>query len=255
MTYRTPVKILANRPPAPNSGGVRWALVLMVMLLTIALPVRAAGDFMTKSLDDQLIEFQKTFNQRRPRCEGGRRGGLCVVSPGSDRLQNNYRIWNDRPLFIWQADGEMVVHRLRVFQVDTEELMGEQSLMPTDQSVRYTGKSLQPGKVYSWELQFSRKVRSDQSTVLKTPTLETMNHNFQIMDNLKRKQIEMDLDLLKINLQTVKANPDKIAIHNAKHFVNEGLLSDALQVLYTIDRPSPRITDMLKTLLKDVCSG
>ena len=255
MIHKILVKILANRPPAPNSGGARWGVVLIAILLTIAFPARAAGDFSLKSLDDQLIQFEKTFNERRPRGEGGRRGGLCAVSPGSDRLQNNYTIWNDRPLFIWQADGEMVVHRLRVFQVDTEELMGEQSLLPTDQSARYTGKPLQPGKVYSWELQFSRKLRSDQPTGLKTPVLETVNHNFQIMINPKRKQIDMDLDLLRINLETIKANSDTIVIHNAQHFVNEGLLSDALQVLYTIDRPSPRITDMLKTLLKNVCSG
>ncbi len=254
MTHMTPVKSLTNRPPTPNAGGARWGLMLIAMLLTIAPPARAEGDFTTTSLDDQLVQFEKTFNERRPRGEGGRRGGLCAVSPGSDRLQNNYTIWNDRPLFVWQADGDMVVHRLRVFQVDTEELMGEQSLRPTDQSARYGGKPLQPGKVYSWELQFSRKVRSDQPTVLKTPVLETVNHNFQIMDNPRRKQIEMDLDLMMLNLQNIKANSDTIAIHNAQHFVNEGLLSDALQVLYAIDRPSPRITEMLKTLLKDVCS-
>ena len=255
MIHKTLVKILANRLPAPNSGGARWGVILIVMVLTIASPARAAGDFSPKSLDDQLIQFEKAFNERRPRGEGGRRGGLCAVSPGSDRLQNNYTIWNDRPLFIWQADGEIVVHRLRVFQVDTEELMGEQSLTLTDQSARYTGKPLQPGKVYSWELQFSRKLRSDQPTGLKIPVLETVSHNFQIMNNPKRKQIDMDLDLLRINLETIKANSDAIAIHNAQHFVNEGLLSDALQVLYTVDRPSPRITDMLRTLLKDVCSG
>jgi hypothetical protein len=246
---------LANCPPVPNSGGVRGGFILIAMLLTIVPQARADVDFSSTDLVDQLILFEKTFNERRPRGEGGRRGGLCAVSPGSDRLQKNYTIWNDRPLFVWQADGEMVVHRLRVFQVDTEELMGEQSLTETDQSARYSGKPLQPGKVYSWELQFSRKGRSDQPTVLKTPVLETMNHNFQVMDNPKRKQIDMDLDLLRINLETVKANSETIVIHNAQHFVNEGLLSDALQVLYEADRPSPRITNMLNTLLKGVCSS
>jgi Domain of Unknown Function (DUF928) len=222
----------------------RLLLSAWVMTLFSTAPVFSQVTINSNPLESELDTLKTTFSQRRPKGEGIRRGGVCAVSPGTDALQNSFVVWSDRPLFLWKADlTSASTGRLQVLSSNTEEILWERTLTASDQQSIYSGKPLQPGQTYSWELSFNQVGKQVISSV----------HRFQIMDPTQRQEIATELKMLTTQLQAAKQPPEAIAIRQAQFFANKGLLSDALQVLYGLQSPSSATLAMRQSLVQSVC--
>ena len=198
---------------------------------------------------EPVKELAQKFQRRRPRGENIRRGGLCAVSPGTDGSQDQFVIWSDRPLFMWQMNpNQIAVQRLKLVQVNTEEILWDKSLPDAAQSVAYEGKPLQPGQVYSWELVFKRN-NSDPILGAK----DTLEYRFQVMDANQRQRVTVELQTLGDRVKKTGASPETIAMEQAQYFEDQGLSSDALQVLHSIKSPSTETKNQIRALVTSVC--
>jgi hypothetical protein len=192
--------------------------------------------------------LEQTFEQnRRPRGEGIRRGAICAISPATDRLQQEAVIWSDAPLFLWRTDPTVIqVTSLQIYNLETDEILWNKNLDRSDQYAVYEGNPLQPGQIYVWELKFQR-----QNPTTQTWESEALSYTFQVLGGDRRNQITTELQQL--SRDRLQMTPERIAIDQAAYLMQQGLLSDGLQVLYSVSAPTPQLTDALQKLTASVC--
>ena len=162
---------------------------------------------------------------------------VCLISPGDLREQ---LIWSDRPLFIWQ--GEIPESKINLTKSaenpgEKEQLVWTQIVSENTQTIAYTGEALQPGTYY-WEL------ISDGKTDGRVITLMTES---------RREAIAAELTALENKLENDGATEEDIAIAKADYFVRQKLGSDALQQLYSVSNPSPRLTAQIIEIEQHLC--
>ncbi|MBD3884704.1 DUF928 domain-containing protein [Phormidium tenue FACHB-886] len=187
------------------------------------------------STETAIDTFISTFNRRRTRSPGlSRSGGFCPISPG---LVETDTIWSDRPLFIWQGAVEQI--QLRV--LGGQDILWRQTLNPQQHSVVYSGPALLPGQIYQWEL-------LGQSNA-------NVSFVFQVMELDQRVPIAAQIQEIEAEASADRASKEGIAMEQAQYFANQNLWSDALQVLYSIDPPSPKITQAIQQIEVSLCSG
>jgi hypothetical protein len=204
------------------------------IILPDALPAQPQSD---------LQALQTTFAQRRrERKEGVSRGGVCGVAPG--QIDKVFTVWSDRPLLLWQSDRQVSLSSVQIFQASTDEMVWKQALNPTDQNALYTGKPLQPGQIYSWQLTFLQAGRS-----------RTQEYRFRILPATQRDAIALELQRLTQPLQKSKATAEAIALRQSRYLADRGLLSDALQVLVAVPQPSADTQAMLQGVIRSACGG
>ena len=209
------------------------ALLLGSIVLLDALPAQPQSD---------LQALQTTFNQRRrERKEGVSRGGVCGVAPG--QIDKVFALWSDRPLFIWQSDQQVALSSLQVLHTSTDEIVWKKALAVTDQNAAYTGKPLQPGQIYTWQLSFLQAGRP-----------QTQEYRFQVLSATQRDSIALELQRLIQPLQKSGATSETIALRQSRYFADRGLLSDALQVLATVPQPSAATQETLRSVIRFACS-
>ncbi|MBO3458532.1 DUF928 domain-containing protein [Aetokthonos hydrillicola Thurmond2011] len=179
-----------------------------------------------------------SFWQRNPhrRRLVSRTTGVCPISPG---LIDTYLVWSEHPLFLWNSQGKTQIAKLIVREEATGKEVWTKNVKLEDQKAFYQGeKALELGKRYQWQL-----VGNDNLNV-------TLPTTFQIMKPEDHKKIQTALDGLEQKLKVAKASPEEIALQKADFFANynvsheteQGVFhpwSDALAVLYTVDKPSP----------------
>jgi hypothetical protein len=210
------------------------AVLLGSIVLLDGLPAWSQSD---------LQALQTTFAQRRrERKEGVSRGGVCGVAPG--QIDKVFTLWSDRPLFLWQSDRQVSLSSVQIFQASTDERVWKQTLSPADQSALYTGKPLQPGQIYSWQLTFLQAGRP-----------RTQEYRFRILPAAQRDSIALELQRLTQPLQKSKATAEAIALRQSRYLVDRGLLSDALQVLSAVPQPSAATQEMLQGVIRSACGG
>ncbi|MBD2463041.1 hypothetical protein H6G89_18550 [Oscillatoria sp. FACHB-1407] len=197
-----------------------------------------------------LDNLEQTFEQnRRPRGEGIRRGAICAISPATDRLQTEAVIWSDRPLFLWRTDPTVIrVTSIQVYNLETNEIAWEKDLAPADQRALFEGNPLQPGQIYVWELAFER-----QNPTTQTWEPETLSYTFEVLAGDRREQITAGLQQLSGD-HTQNTSQD-VAISQANYLMQQGLLSDGLQILYRVSTPTPQLSERLQTLTNSVCES
>jgi hypothetical protein len=183
---------------------------------------------------DPLDTFMQTFNQRRRQREGIRRSGFCVLSPS---VIETDVIWSDQPLFVWRGSAKQIT----LAQLGSSEPLWSQSIKPQTQQVRYSGEALQPGEIYQWAL------LGDSGT--ETSLI------FQVMDLTQRSQVETQLQTMVTQLSSSSVTAEAIALQQAQYFAEQNLWSDALQLLYLIDNPSPQTTDAIQQIEENLCDA
>jgi hypothetical protein len=175
----------------------------------------------------RLIE---AFRRRRSEGSGIRRGDgqdICLISPGL--LEEVNVIWSDRPLFLWLGAADHILVR----DAETLEQVWSQPIDPMVAGITYDGESLQSGRTYEWQLNSSDHFFA-----------------FTVMDSDQRNQIAAELQLI----QTRGGTPEEIAVGQANYLVNEvGLWSDALQILYSVENPSPSLLQARQEIIDDIC--
>lgn len=175
--------------------------------------------------------------------------GICAISPG---LIDTYFVWSDHPLFLWNNQGKTETAKLVVREEDTGNEVWTQNVNLADQKVFYKGKTLEPGKRYQWQL------------LGKDNLNETPLTTFQIMDASQRNKIQTALDTLEQNAKAEKASKEDIAQRKADYFAKYNIShttekgafhpwSDALEVLYRVDQPSPAFVAKRQAKAESLC--
>jgi hypothetical protein len=176
--------------------------------------------------------------------------GVCAISPG---LVETYFVWSDRPLFLWYSSGVNKIAQLIVRDPATAKVVWTQTVNITDQKVFYNGeKTLEPGKRYQWQV-----LGNDNMSLIPPST-------FQIMAVGDRDKIQTDLQALEKKLKANKIPPEEIALQKADYFLNYQithqteagifhLWSDALEILYKVDKPSPSFIEKRQAKVEDLC--
>jgi len=194
-----------------------------------------------------LSAILKLFQQPKNRL--GSRGYICPISPAL--LEETNVIWSDRPLFFWQGE---TVQRLEVrpYSLDipysSQEVLWSQAVTKGERSVIYTGKGLQPGQKYDWEL-----VVVDPSSPRDSEP-RPLRYTFQVMDASRRDAIAAELTALETQLKTAGATAEEIALARAKYFAQRELWSDALQEIYLVKNPSADLTKTAQEISTYLCS-
>lgn len=178
-----------------------------------------------RSILDSLMTM---FRARQPRREGIRRSGeLCPISPG---LVESDRIWSNQPLFLWQG----TVNQILLKEFESGKVLWNQDVEPTVQQIRYDGEALEPG-LYQWEV-------FDATGTGKS-------YVFELIGGDQREQITDGLQ----QLETTGDTAEDMALAQAEFFAQQGLWSDAFQVLYSIDQPSPTVRQAAQEITAYIC--
>ena len=180
----------------------------------------------------------KPPKDRRPPVPPGTaapRGGICAIAPKS--IGTTTQVWNTRPLFVWTGPFK----RLELRRVGSSQLLWSHTIAGNQNRVLYGGDELKPGDTYEWKLFFSDRENA--------PVAAT--EQFRVMDGKERDRITEQLQ--RLNEQLKNLSPEDKAKQRAQYFVQQQLWSDVLQEAYSVENPSPALTNMVKALPKAIC--
>ena len=183
---------------------------------------------------------------------GSRTGNLCVLAPGP--LGETDTIWSDRPLFLWRGEVDQIILRHH----ETDEVLWQQAVLPAARQLSnisevrqlsYDGIALQPGQVYAWELLNAAKLQRQ--------------FTFAVMPQPERLQLIAQLPTLSLLNQAsgteVGRGTDRSqmldAMEQADYFGQQGLWSDALQVLYRTQNPPLEMMQTSEAIEAYLCDG
>ena len=185
------------------------------------------------------------FKQRQEPSLASRQA-ICPITPGL--LESPNTIWSDRPMFIWQGEvSPLTIYLYNSFNPDHEQqLLWSQTFSPESpvskfHHLAYTGKALQPGQSYDWEIVIS-STRRDRYT-------------FQVMTSRERDRISTELLALENKLKTKRVSEEEIALEKANYFAQQGLWSDALQQIYSTPNPSDDFISNAREILTYLCQS
>jgi Domain of Unknown Function (DUF928) len=236
-----------------------FSLVLLLILISNSIstisatpPKKNPGSSRQITPQNTLINSIASIWERKPRRKRlVSRSGVCAISPG---LVDTYFIWSDRPLFLWNSPGKNAKVQLIVREEATDTEVWSQTVNLTDQKVFYNGeKPLEPGKRYQWQLLGENKLDIIKPSI------------FQIIAASEREKIQTDLQALEQKLKVNKTSPEEIAIQKADYFFNYqithqtekdtfGLWSDALEILYKVEQPSPSFLQQRQAKVEGLCN-
>jgi hypothetical protein len=175
------------------------------------------------------------------------RGSICIFSPGL--LENVNVIWSDRPLFMWQSDIRSVkMQRIQLFDPDNEQVLWEKALPDSVQSIAYDGTALIPGKEYAWQLEWLLLDREQNSWIL-----EENDFRFSVMAADQRRSVTDELQEIIRTLEMEGASTEAIALQKSNHFQQQGLWTDSLQALHSVETPSEAVQQQIATLINSIC--
>jgi hypothetical protein len=200
----------------------------------------------------RLADFAGLWGRRSERkvSRTSRSGNVCPITPG---VLETYLVWHDRPLFIWKSSQNQNV-QLVVREYDSQTEVWRQPVNLSTQKLAYTAeKTLEPGKIYQWQLVNKSKGLHDSVT-------------FQIMPEAERTKIQSDLQALEQNSKLSKSSAESIALKKAHYFLdyqikhrsdNKTYLawSDALQSLYNVEKPSASFVQERDKFIVSMCSS
>ncbi len=192
------------------------------------------------SILESLWKLLKVKREQEPALSS--RSNICEVTPGL--LGDVNVIYSDRPLFLWQGNvANVKINLYTPFSLEQEQqILWSQTIENQSDKVFYTGKALKAGKIYDWELVV--KPQSNQRRI-----------SFQIMNTQKRDRISLELEQLKTELTTVGATNEQITLAKANYFAQQDLWSDVIQELFTVENPSPTLSNNIQEIIKYLCAS
>ncbi|MDF5727456.1 MAG: hypothetical protein PUP92_05320 [Rhizonema sp. PD38] len=159
---------------------------------------------------------------------------ICMISP--DAPTERRIVWSDHPTFIWKGSVQKIAVRIAGSHEDTwsKNVVGMQS-------TNYTGKALQPGQTYDW------LVFENESPKKSVP--------FQVMDVQERDRVTTYLNSLENQRKTKKVDNEAIALAKASYFVQNQLWVDALQQVYSVEKPSGELAQIRQEIPDKLCNS
>lgn len=192
--------------------------------------IAAAEPSQIAQADPSIEDLITTLERDEPPL--GSRGVLCPISPGM--LGETGMIWSDRPLFIWQGQ----VSNITLRPMARREILWQQPIADGAQTTAYTGEPLQPGQLYVWQL---------------TDAAGSSNYVFQLLEAPERDRISRELQTLETQLKDNGASEEAIAIERARYLAQQGLWSDVLETLETVDTPSAELAQTVAEMTRYLC--
>lgn len=198
----------------------------------------AAGLTPALSALDAVSPGNGQLSQRRGRDNrrgrvAGTRGDPCLVNPGYGE-----EVWSLEPLFLWRGVLRRVALRPPGEASDFLALEVGQTINGLAPAT-YPGGQLQPGEEYEWWwfVGVSRR-----------------GFPFRVMAaGEERDRITTDLAQLQDELETQGADAETIAQARADYFLENDLLTDWLQALFSIDNPSTAFAESRNALIAEIC--
>ncbi|MEL6441627.1 MAG: hypothetical protein AAFQ80_20535 [Cyanobacteria bacterium J06621_8] len=162
---------------------------------------------------------------------------VCLISPSNSQAQ---LVWSDRPLFAWQ--GEMAQGEINLYAVDnnSKQLIWTETISSRIQTIAYTGKQLQPGFTYDWELMADG---------------ESFRHTIELMPQPQREAISDELITITKQLPSSDTTAEELARARADYFVSQKLGYDALQELYSVENPSTELAQEIADIEDYLCNS
>ena len=157
---------------------------------------------------------------------------ICMISP--DAPTEGRIVWSDRPIFIWKGAVQKIAVRIS----GSEKDLWSRTVAGT-QRINYTGEALQPGQTYDW------LVFEDESSYKSV--------HFQVMD-VQRDRITTDLNTLENQRKAKKDDYEAIALAKASYFVQNQLWADALQQVYSVEKPSAQLAQIRHDIPDKLCN-
>jgi len=228
-----------------GKGFLTLSMIAGLLSSTVIAPNSALANSPRSASPPSGPSLVEGFRRRLPPPRGSR-GGPCWIAPGS--LEVSRGIWSDRPLFLWQISGQARVKTVMLLQPDSEEILWQKTVPDQAESLTYDGAPLQAGARYelevSWQLwdaiyerwQPQRQIFSLRR--LTTPEQQRVTAALAQLEQTNRPQ-------------TGEAR----AILQAQYLIDQGLLSDGLQVLYGLQPASPPMQSVLQQLKTSVCQS
>lgn len=172
-------------------------------------------------------------DNRRGNLGGTRRDDYCLVNPGYGE-----EVWSLEPLFIWRGNLDRVALQSLGGESDLLDLEISPATDGTFQSI-YESEPLQPGTEYEWRWFTGRDQRG---------------FPFQTMaEGEERDRITADLAQLQDELETQGADAETIAQARADYFLQNNLLTDRLQALFSVDNPSEAFVETRNAVVEEIC--
>ncbi|NEO58040.1 MAG: DUF928 domain-containing protein [Okeania sp. SIO3B5] len=223
-------------------------LVLFLLALTIITPLHLPRviaqtiQVQNNSNNNWEKAFEDFFNKSEEppvkHKEGTSRGlELCLVSPGL--IEGEGKIWNTRPIFIWQGK----LNRIEIHPSNSGEVLWTFDIQDDEEIVDYTGEKLEPGNTYRWRIFDS------------TNSIAGMQQRtFEIMDVEKHEAITQDLAKLDLDLNKQgSTKKEDIALARFQFFAERNLWSDALSEVFKIKKPSKELQAFRSNILQHLC--
>ncbi|MDJ0647245.1 MAG: DUF928 domain-containing protein [Xenococcaceae cyanobacterium MO_188.B19] len=192
------------------------------------------------SILESIWNLLKAKREQEPALSS--RSNICEITPGL--LGETNLIYSDRPLFLWQGEvTNLEVNLYSPFSLDAEqEILWAKTINDQSRNISYTGESLQPGKIYDWE------IVTDSQT-------NRRRISFKIIDAEERNIISQELAQLETELTASGANKEEITLAKAKYFAEKDLWSDSLQQLHSLETSSDNYTALNQEIISYICES
>lgn len=189
---------------------------------------------------------------------GTRPAPFCLIAPvSSDETVSE--MWSDRPLFVWSEkflepgdkgsvdqvivimpDSETVVWSQTITESNEPSSTAATSSLWTVEQIAYSGEALQPEQAYEW-------------IVLDGLNRPIDSGLFQVMVSEERESIAADLAALEERLTAEGATAEAIAFEKANYLAERDLWSDAMQIAFSVENPSPSLIEFRDQIPAQLC--
>jgi hypothetical protein len=202
---------------------VRYKLAAVLLVASLFYPTLSLAQ-------PNVVTWISRFWQREKKPLGAR-SALCLLSPG---LDGKYQVWHDRPLFLWQ-NGDAIEVNLR--KRGSKQLLW--SLKPKAGDRSMVAPELLPLGLYQWQVVGVDSEESDRGvwTNFEVGRGETLGQELQAFESKLPKGY----------------SAEEKALQRADFFGDRNLGSDALQVLFAVEKPSAAFVQERQAYLKKLC--
>ncbi len=208
----------------------------MTIAISISFPLEASPG--SRSNQPSVVIKLAGLFKKRVRSGGTRSGSVCVVTPD---LGGERQLWSDRPVIVWREGN---VARVQVRLADSKTLVWEQILSGTQTSATYSGAPLQPGQLYEVVL---------LDNTGKKLVKEGFLPQFVLLSVADRTRISQALEVEEHQPDNKQETTEEIVAAKVRYLLEQNLVSDAFQLLYTTESASPELKELMQQVVAIAC--
>ncbi len=203
-------------------------------------PISASRSRDRSSILEAIWKLLRAKREQEPALSS--RSNICEITPGL--LGEVNVIYSDRPLFLWQGKvPSLEIYLYTPFSLEREqEILWSQTVGSDVQKVLYTGKALEVGQIYDWE-------------IVVNPQSNRRRISFQVMAGEKRDRIRSELEQLETELTISGATASEITLARANYFAQQDLWSDALQELFSLENSATTLSSNAIEIVEYLCES